>query len=160
MALDLIPTGHRNEYLLWLRKVLKIETAVGERSYIQARKIILATGQDGTGRWWMPDRVEALPKHLRAHAADDIDFPSLEKKTVAVLGAGASAFDNAAEALDAGANPLHLFFYARRHTNDPTLALRHPSQVLAPPQRDERCLAMALHAARFGVARGLFVRFL
>ena len=122
-ALDLIPTGHWNDYLLWLRKVLEIdvrnetaltaihplegcvraeiETAAGERSYIHARKIVLATGQDGTGRWWMPDCVEALPNHLRAHAADDIDFPSLAGKAVAVLGAGASAFDNAAEALAA-----------------------------------------------------------
>ena len=130
VALDLIPTGHWNDYLLWLRKVLEIdvrnetaltaihpvegclraeiETAAGERSYIHARKIVLATGQDGTGRWWMPDCVEALPKHLRAHAADDIDFASLTGKTVAVLGAGASAFDNAAEALNAGANPVHL----------------------------------------------------
>lgn len=129
--LDLIPTGHWNDYLLWMRNVMEIdvrnetaltaihpdegslraevETAAGERTHIYARKIVLATGQDGTGRWWMPDCVDALPKHLRAHAADDIDFPLLAGKTVAVLGAGASAFDNAAEALDAGANPVHLF---------------------------------------------------
>ena len=67
------------------------------------RKIVLATGQDGMGEWWMPDDVRALPQHLRAHAADEIDFASLKGKTVAVLGAGASAFDNAATALENGA---------------------------------------------------------
>ena len=51
----------------------------------------------------------ALPAHLRAQAADGIDFTALRGNTVGVLGAGASAFDNVAEALDAGANPLHLF---------------------------------------------------
>ena len=129
--LDLIPTAHWNAYLLWFRRVVGIEvqnelaltaihpdagclradveTAAGDRSAIYARKIVLATGQDGTGRWWMPDCISALPKELRAHAADDIDFQSLSGKTVGVLGAGASAFDNAAEALDAGANPVALF---------------------------------------------------
>ena len=69
--------------------------------------------QDRTGR----DRAmldaglyrRALPAHLRAQAADGIDFTALRGNTVGVLGAGASAFDNVAEALDAGANPLHLF---------------------------------------------------
>ena len=69
--------------------------------------------QDRTGR----DRAmldaglyrRALPAHLRAQAADGIDFTVLRGSTVGVLGAGASAFDNVAEALDAGANPLHLF---------------------------------------------------
>ena len=129
--LHLIPTGMWNDYLLWVRRVLgisvrnetaltgiypdrgclraEVERADGERSHIYARKIVLATGQDGTGRWWMPDCVEALPAPLRAHAADDIDFEALRGTVVAVLGAGASAFDNAAEALDAGADPVHLF---------------------------------------------------
>ena len=129
--LNLIPTENWNDYLLWFRRIVgievqnenaltaihpdeeclraEVESASGERFAIYARKIVLATGQDGTGRWWMPDCVAALPEFLRAHAADDIDFPSLAGKTVGILGAGASAFDNAAEALDTGANPVHLF---------------------------------------------------
>ena len=129
--LDLIPTELWNEYLLWFRKVIgipvrnetalvaihpeetglcaEVETADGARESIHTRKIVLATGQDGTGRWWLPECVERLPHHLRAHAADDIDFDALKGKTVGVLGAGASAFDNAATALDAGAAPVHLF---------------------------------------------------
>ena len=57
----------------------------------------------------MPDFVAALPLHRRAHAADEIAFDKLRGGVVAVLGAGASAFDNAAAALEAGAAEVHLF---------------------------------------------------
>jgi cation diffusion facilitator CzcD-associated flavoprotein CzcO len=85
---------------------LSVETSEGP---IFARKVVLATGQDGMGRCWMPEFVEALPPHLRAHAWEEIDFAALRGKVVAVLGAGASAFDNAAAALEAGAGEVHLF---------------------------------------------------
>jgi cation diffusion facilitator CzcD-associated flavoprotein CzcO len=129
-ALDLITREDWNAYLLFVREVtgvpvendtelLSLEQAGdliaarvrgpgGERT-VFARKVVLATGQDSTGRWWMPGFVEALPKALRAHTADAIDFAGLKGKVVAVLGAGASAFDNAAEALEAGAASVHLF---------------------------------------------------
>jgi FAD-dependent urate hydroxylase len=74
-----------------------------------ARKVVLATGQDGAGCWWMPDFVAALPERFRAHAADPIDFAALRGRRVAVLGAGASAFDNAALALESGATEVVLF---------------------------------------------------
>jgi FAD-dependent urate hydroxylase len=74
-----------------------------------ARKVVLATGQDGAGVWWMPDFIAALPERLRAHAADPIDFGRLRGRRVAVLGAGASAFDNAAMALEAGAEAVDVF---------------------------------------------------
>jgi cation diffusion facilitator CzcD-associated flavoprotein CzcO len=74
-----------------------------------ARKVVLATGQDGAGCWWMPDFVAALPQRFRAHAADPIDFAALRGQRVAVLGSGASAFDNAAMALEAGAAEVVLF---------------------------------------------------
>jgi cation diffusion facilitator CzcD-associated flavoprotein CzcO len=74
-----------------------------------ARKVVLATGQEGAGSWWMPGFVEALPARFRAHAADPIDFGALRGRRVAVLGAGASAFDNAAMALESGAAIVTLF---------------------------------------------------
>jgi cation diffusion facilitator CzcD-associated flavoprotein CzcO len=126
-----IPKEYWNDYLLWFRRVtgipvrngvaagriapartddglpcLSVETSAGT---MLARKVVLATGQDGFGEWWMPDFVQALPRHLRAHAAEEIDFAALRGKVVAVLGAGASAFDNAAVALEAGAKEVHLF---------------------------------------------------
>jgi cation diffusion facilitator CzcD-associated flavoprotein CzcO len=133
-ALPIIPRKLWADYLLWVRDatgvVVRNETAVvdiapacgllavtlrdagGRETIRHARKVVLATGQEGTGAWWMPDFVVALPRHLRANAADPIDFAALRGKHVAVLGAGASAFDNAAAALEAGAATVDL--YCRR----------------------------------------------
>ncbi len=130
-AMRWIPTEKWNDYLLWFRRVagipvmngveagaiepvvtddglpcLRVPTTAGE---MLARKVVLATGQEGIGTWWMPDFLARLPAELRAHSADAIDFAALAGKRVAVLGAGASAFDNAAVALEAGAAEVHLF---------------------------------------------------
>ena len=130
-AMRLIPKALWQDYLLWFRRVtgvpvrngvtagriapgrtdgglpcLLVETSEGP---MLARKVVLATGQEGAGHWWMPDFAAALPAHLRAHAWEPIDFAALRGKVVAVLGAGASAFDNAAAALEAGAAEVHLF---------------------------------------------------
>lgn len=130
-TMRLIPKELWQDYLTWFRRVagipvrngvaagrigpartddglpcLSVETSEGP---ILARKVVLATGQDGIGRLWMPDFVAALPAHRRAHAWEEIDFAALRGKVVAVLGAGASAFDNAAVALERGAGEVHLF---------------------------------------------------
>jgi len=129
--LTYIPKEYWADYLMWLRRVtgvpvqngvaagpitpartddglpcLRVETSAGP---MLARKVVLATGQEGAGHWWMPDFMAALPANLRAHSADAIDFTALRGRVVAVLGAGASAFDNAAMALEAGAAEVHLF---------------------------------------------------
>ena len=130
-TLDLIPRALWAEYLLWFRKVvdlpvrngcevLEISPAAGgllaarvQRTAgidtVFARKIVLATGQEGMGDWTIPEPLRHLPPSLCAHAAQPIDFASLRGKQVAVIGAGASAFDNAAAALEAGAAEVHLF---------------------------------------------------
>jgi cation diffusion facilitator CzcD-associated flavoprotein CzcO len=80
-----------------------------ERVY--ARKIVLATGFDGSGSWRAPRSLVAnLPAERYAHSADDIDFRRLAGKRVGVLGVGASAFDNAATALEAGAARVDVSF--------------------------------------------------
>ncbi len=114
-------------YLLWVRDTVGVPVAndteltgiapaagllaatFADGSVRYARKIVLATGQDGGGMWWMPAFVRALPAAVRAHAADPIDFGALRGRRVAVLGAGASALDNAAMALEAGAGEVALF---------------------------------------------------
>jgi cation diffusion facilitator CzcD-associated flavoprotein CzcO len=133
-ALPIIPREHWADYLLWVRDTTGVavrnETAAtdiapaenllavtlraadGSETIRHARKVVLATGQEGTGNWWMPDFIAALPAHLRANTPDPIDFSALRGKRVAVLGAGASAFDNAATALEAGAAGVDL--YCRR----------------------------------------------
>jgi cation diffusion facilitator CzcD-associated flavoprotein CzcO len=76
---------------------------------VHARKIVLATGIEGNGEWRAPPALIAgLPAGRYAHSADRIDFRRLKRKRVGVLGAGASAFDNAAEALEAGAASVDL----------------------------------------------------
>lgn len=130
-AMPLTPKDLWQDYLLWVRRVTGLPVrngvtatriapsrtddglpclAVGtDAGPIFARKVVMATGQEGIGYWWMPDFVADLPPTLRAHAADAIDFDALRGRTVAVLGAGASAFDNAATALEHGAAAVHLF---------------------------------------------------
>ncbi|MEO9899445.1 NAD(P)/FAD-dependent oxidoreductase [Nisaea sp.] len=115
-------------YLLWLRRVLDISIEndvsaeriapapdgdlicvdlVGLRSGIReqvlARKIVIATGIETPGNWWTPPEISALDRRFWSHASETIDFEKLRGRRVAVLGAGASAFDNAATALEAGA---------------------------------------------------------
>lgn len=135
-ALDLIPARLWADYLTWARDVagvvakaetelvgvapaegdllrLTLRTPAGERTEF-ARKLVLATGQDGAGRWLVPPVVEGLPQRFWSATADDIDFPALAGKDVAVLGAGASAADNAAMALEAGAASVRMFVRRER----------------------------------------------
>ena len=135
-AIKLIPCATWVEYLTWYREVLalpvrnevaltRIEPAPGclkltltgprgpedqEQRYV--RRLVLATGHDGTGRWWLPEFIAALPGHLRAQASDPIDFAGLKGKRVAVLGVGATAGDSAICALEAGAAEVRM--YCRR----------------------------------------------
>lgn len=72
-----------------------------------ARKLVLATGIEGCGSWHVPDFVrDGLPRARYAHTSENIDFAALKGKRIGVLGAGASAFDNAATALEDGAGSV------------------------------------------------------
>ncbi len=130
--IDRIPQEIWRSYLDWYRDVLDlaVENEVELASIepdgdlllahlchsdrierVHARKIVLATGFDGSGRWRAPPSLVAnLPAERYARTADDIDFRRLAGKRVGVLGAGASAFDNAAVALEAGASRVDLCF--------------------------------------------------
>ena len=132
--LDRIPRTVWRDYLDWYRDVLGLavdnETELvsivpedelllarlaspGSVRTVRARKIVLATGIEGSGRWQMPEIVASrLPEGRRAHAADPIDFRPLAGRRVAVLGGGASGFDNAGMALEAGA--AHVALLLRR----------------------------------------------
>jgi FAD-dependent urate hydroxylase len=140
-AMGLIPKETWAAYLAWYRQTLGIpvrpDTRVGALRWrataaawevpvsdtrgripdeiLLARRVVLATGIDGSGQWEVPAFIrDGLPPHLYAHTRQDIDFAALAGKRVAVLGAGASAFDNAATALDHGARAVTLCF--RRKT--------------------------------------------
>ena len=85
----------------------------GHKELVTCRHLVLALGRDGGGglRW---PRFKTWRANNRGrfksvwHAADPIDFKLMQGKHVAVLGAGASAFDNAACALEAGAASVEL----------------------------------------------------
>jgi cation diffusion facilitator CzcD-associated flavoprotein CzcO len=87
-----------------------VTTPAGERT-VYARKVVLATGIDGSGAWTVPSVVrDHLPKRLWAHTREDIDFDALRGKRIGMLGAGASSFDNASVALERGAAAAEVFF--------------------------------------------------
>jgi cation diffusion facilitator CzcD-associated flavoprotein CzcO len=125
------------DYLLWVRETvgLPVENGVSLQSVadeagllrvtlssaggaqtVWTRKLVLALGRDGSGapRWpQFPSlrRDDPLAASRVFHSADAIDFEALRGRRVAVLGAGASAFDNAACTLEAGAQ---VSLFARR----------------------------------------------
>jgi FAD-dependent urate hydroxylase len=98
--------------------LLSLEVAGVAEQAILARKVILANGREGLGAPTIPAFVDELPRQLWAHSSDPIDFAALAGKRVAVIGVGASAVDNAAEALEAGAAEVRLL---ARRTRMPTI---------------------------------------
>jgi cation diffusion facilitator CzcD-associated flavoprotein CzcO len=133
-VLGKIPNPVWMDYLTWLRRVLALpiehETEVtriepaqgvlavslrrqGKASTRFARRVVLATGRDGAGGLNIPEFVgRDLWPDRAAHTVEAIDFAALAGKRIAVLGAGASAWDNAATALEAGAAAVDM--YVRR----------------------------------------------
>jgi cation diffusion facilitator CzcD-associated flavoprotein CzcO len=126
------------DYLVWIRETVGIPvengvtaseleptadgvrvtlTSPAGREQITARKIVLAGGREGSGAIRTP-HFPGLEQAAEAttgrvfHSSDAIDFAALKGQRIAVLGASASAFDNAAEALEAGAAVVDL--YCRR----------------------------------------------
>jgi len=129
-ALDKIPRLQWMDYLRWYRRVMGVEIrnqhqvqAVRPRSdgvvqldvvspsgaqTILARRVVLATGRDGLGGAFVPAFAHKLPRDRWAHSSDTMDYARLAGKRVGVIGAGASAMDSAATALEAGAASVDL----------------------------------------------------
>ncbi len=74
-----------------------------------ARHLVLASGRDGLGGPYVPPVADGVDRRFWAHSADAIDFAALRGRRVGVVGGSASAMDNAATALEAGAARLDLF---------------------------------------------------
>ncbi|GAA2357148.1 FAD-dependent oxidoreductase [Catellatospora methionotrophica] len=136
---EFIPLPLWRDYLAWFRRVLDIDViggtevvglrtagagqpgghleldtvAAGGGGRLSARKVCLATGMTGAGRWAPPDGlVDGLPAHTVTGAWEPVDWTSMRDTEVAVIGAGATGFDNAVRALDAGCRSVTVF--ARR----------------------------------------------
>lgn len=126
MDLYKVPTAAWHSYLSWFRRVAELpvrnETSFegfsrddsgliaarlagpGGSSTVYARALVLATGIEGNGVRHVPELIGSdIPRQRYAHTHDAIDFASLKGKQVLVLGGGASAYDNALMAAEAGA---------------------------------------------------------
>jgi cation diffusion facilitator CzcD-associated flavoprotein CzcO len=84
------------------RVLLTLRSASGTRK-VAVRRVVLANGRDGLGGPYTPELFRGLDPRLVMHSLGEIDFGKLRGKTVGVLGAGSTAADCAAEALEAGA---------------------------------------------------------
>ena len=131
-ALDKIPRLQWMDYLRWYRRVTRARVAngtelvaleplsdtlvslqlrdvgSGELRTLRARRVVLATGRDGLGGPVIPGFMQGLPRTRWAHSSDVLDYGTLRGKKVAVVGAGSSAMDSAATALEAGAASVDL----------------------------------------------------
>ncbi|MBD9665420.1 NAD(P)/FAD-dependent oxidoreductase [Variovorax sp. VRV01] len=149
-AIDRIPRTAWAEYLGWFRgitgtavrygtRLIRFEPvervavphfrlhleANGEPRIETTRKLIFANGVAGSGAPFIPDLLATAVSHgLAAHTGHSIDFKALSGKTVAVIGAAASAFDAAAVALESGAAAVHLFARRDRLAATPVTRLR------------------------------------
>lgn len=129
-ALVKAPRAVWMDYLVWYRQVLSLPVTsgaalrglapdqgllrlevehAGSRRPLWARRVVLATGREGFGGFRVPAVLAALPADRVSHTGAKIDFAALKGRQVAVLGGGASAVDNAACALEAGAAAVHMF---------------------------------------------------
>ncbi|WP_326533063.1 NAD(P)/FAD-dependent oxidoreductase [Pseudorhodoferax sp.] len=129
-ALDKIPRLQWMDYLRWVRRVMRVDvrngtavtdiapradglvrlalrTAQGD-SQVLARRVVVATGRDGLGGPALPAFLHGVPRALWAHSSDANDYALLRGKRVAVVGAGSSAMDSAATALEMGAASVDL----------------------------------------------------
>ncbi|MGB7127970.1 MAG: NAD(P)/FAD-dependent oxidoreductase [Candidatus Rhabdochlamydia sp.] len=132
--LNFIPRLDWAEYLHWLRKFLNLpmlnNTRIGAIEWseqescfvvpckhkdnslrtVYARKIVLATGLQGSGEWFIPEHIkENIPRNLYYHTSDDIDFSAFKNTKVGILGGGPCAFDNA-YLCSQYADEVHMFF--------------------------------------------------
>ncbi|WP_319518293.1 NAD(P)/FAD-dependent oxidoreductase [uncultured Martelella sp.] len=124
-AMDLAPRTMWMDYMNWFRAMtgadvvndcavtgiepegalLRLETSNGA---VFARRVVIATGLDAMGAPRLPAIARHLPRDKVCHSADTFDTATLKGKRVVVVGAGASAMDNAATALEAGCARLDL----------------------------------------------------
>lgn len=144
-SLGKIPRQEWMAYLRWYRRVLDLPvrnetrlemieprggvhrlTVSGPqgRETLLARKVIMATGIQGGGQWHTPDFIrEALPSTRYAHTSEAIDYSRLRDRRIGILGAGASSFDNAQDALGKGVAEAHVF--VRRKSLPSVNPIRH-----------------------------------
>ena len=113
---------------------------------------MLATGIQGGGEWHVPRFIrEALPPERYAHTSHAIDYAAFAGKRIGILGGGASAFDNATAALEAGAAAAHV------HIRRPELPRVNPIRFMESAGLMPRYPALD-DAAKYDVMASFFTR--
>jgi cation diffusion facilitator CzcD-associated flavoprotein CzcO len=128
-ALDKIPRLQWMDYLRWYRRVMnisvhnkhRVQNIVPQGDHVElkvlgpdglatvyARRVVLATGRAGLGGAYVPPFMQNVPRQRWAHSSDVMDYGQLRGLRVGVVGAGASAMDSAATALEHGAASVDL----------------------------------------------------
>lgn len=88
------------------RRCFELETSAG---VVSAQFVVVATGIESAGLQRFPKFVpERLPPEAYSHTMQDLPIDRLEGRDVVVIGGGASAFDTANAALEAGARTVDL----------------------------------------------------
>lgn len=147
-ALDRIPRLEWADYLAWFQQVTGTEVRYrtqlieiepqrdllrlhlesdGQRRVETTRKLVLANGYSGAGGPNVPEFLRALPADKWTHTTGRLPVETFRGKAIGVIGAGSSAFDAAAVALEAGAAEVHIF--SRRSYID----YQAPATQGAPP---------------------------
>lgn len=132
-ALDKWPRVAWQDYLDWYRDALQLPirndarvdaiesdgdfirlTCNGGASVVVARKVVLATGIEGMGDWNIPAVVsESLPRSDWTLCTDDVDSLAWKGQRIAVVGAGATGWDRAADLLELGAKSVDMYMRRR-----------------------------------------------
>jgi FAD-dependent urate hydroxylase len=157
------------EYGLWVQKTLipdvdsllvsrvrsigdAFEVTRSDGQTLRARRVVVAIGLTGFAH--VPESLSALPPERVTHSSVHRDFSSFRGKSVAVVGAGASAVEMATLLHEAGAKPLlivrggevvfHTRFNPQRSLRE---RLRNPNSVLGPGRKSWALehFPMALH---------------
>ena len=132
-ALGKWPRHTWQSYLNWYRNVLRlplrsearvtlleqhgsiVRLHLADGGRVLARKVVLATGLEGIGDWNVPEIVRtSLQPGSWTLCTDDVDSRAWRGRRVAVLGAGATAWDRCADLLELGAASLTLYMRRRQ----------------------------------------------
>lgn len=127
--LDKIPRLQWMDYLRWYRSVVNLNirnnclvTRIqpfadhvcitvdenGTKSKLLTRRLVLATGRAGLGGPYIPDFMQGITPKYWAHSSDELDYSTMAGLRVGVIGAGASAMDSSATALENNAKRVDM----------------------------------------------------
>ena len=132
-ALGKWPRHDWQDYLDWYRAALalpvrndaRVDGFVPEGDFIRVgvngaeavycRKLVIATGIEGMGDWYVPPFIrDGLPASAWTMCTDDVDSLRWAGRRIALLGAGATGWDRAADLLELGAASVTMFMRRRQ----------------------------------------------